>query len=102
MTRVLRAIAWAWVVASSLWSAFCLLDAFRTWRAYRRWRALVFRGVREAAEIPTILARTLHEIREQNERMPGSPDGRDVLPSADEEPAEKGEGCEDDGRPPLP
>ena len=102
MTGVLRAIVGAWIVASSLWTLFCVLDGLRTWRAFRRWRGDVYRGVRDAAEIPAILARTLAEIRGENERVPGGADGGHVLPSADEEPAEHRERREHDGGPPLP
>jgi len=28
-------VAWAWVALSSVWTAFCILDGFTTYRAWR-------------------------------------------------------------------
>jgi hypothetical protein len=70
----------SWIVVSSVWTSFCLLDAFATWSRFRSWRATVVQCERESLLLLRLL---VDEIRKARERMGRDSRPRDVIPDVD-------------------
>lgn len=71
----------AWVLVSSIWTVFCMVDGFRSWIRFRRWKTTIFDCERESVVLLSLL---LREIREARERMRRDSAPCDVVPDVDE------------------
>lgn len=77
----MQALLCAWIVVSSVWTSFCLLDGFRTWNAFRRWKTVVVQCEQNSL---ILLGLLVDEIRKARERMGRDSRPRDVIPNVDE------------------
>lgn len=69
----------AWILVSTIWTAFCILDGFRLWIEFRAWRAIVAECRRESSLLLSLL---MKEIDNARERMNARSGPRDVRPDA--------------------
>ena len=74
------AFAAAWILVSSIWFAFCLLDGFRTWIDFRIWRSTVLQCQRAAMLLLDVL---VQEINHERERVCACRRERHVGPHVD-------------------
>lgn len=62
---VMFAFLSAWILASSIWTLFCIFDCFRGWIEFREWKATVHACKRESAVLLSLLIREVHDARER-------------------------------------
>lgn len=73
---MMNAFLVAWIVVSSIWTAFCIFDLFGTWIAFRQWRANVMRGRLESEALLAFI----DDVRKARETMRGNSGPRDIAP----------------------